>query len=76
MIVLSLPGIAAIFFYHGENRLNQAGDDRAAELGIILSLSVLLDRKGQRVKSRSSEYCLSILVWRPLRDVSENVHLR
>lgn len=35
-----------------ENRLNRAEDDRAAEPGIILSLSVFLERKGRIAKLR------------------------
>ena len=35
-----------------EKRLNQAENDRATEPGIILSLSVFLERKGRTAKLR------------------------
>lgn len=81
MIVLSLPGIAAILPFlimEAENRLNQAGDDRAAEPGIILSLSVLLARaKGSNREAQNIAYpFLFGILWEHSPHVSENVHLR
>jgi hypothetical protein len=43
---------------------NRAGD----ELGIIHSLSALLERESRTEKPRGAKYCPSILVWRPLGD--------